>query len=265
MLLVLDNFEHLDAEAAILEAGLLQSMPAAEGHRHVARAPGLVHGMVIAARRACRARRPRIRTDSKHSMRRACSCRRRSASNPHWSLRWRRRRSSTSAGRSKACRWRSSWRRRGRACCRARQSPPNCGRALNCCTRPMPLTPARHASIEVVFEQSWRLLGAGRARRAGAPVGFSWRFLARSGARRGRLRRCRCWVRWPTSRCCARRAPASSCTRWCSSSPPLRLGDGPGACIDSTRAHARYFHRLMAQLRLVAEDGDREALQTDGR
>ena len=45
----------------------------------------------------------------------------------------RRRRSSTSAARSRACRWRSSLPHRGRACCPAPRSPPSCARAASCC------------------------------------------------------------------------------------------------------------------------------------
>ncbi len=60
--------------------------------------------------------------------------------NPRSPLRPRRTVSSTSVGRSKACRSRSNSRRRGRACCRVRKLPPSCGRVQNCCGRPMPVS-----------------------------------------------------------------------------------------------------------------------------
>ena len=69
-------------------------------------------------------------------MRCACLSRQRSVSSRRWSRRWKPRRSSTSAGRSRDCRWRCSLRRHGRACCRAMRSPPSCVREPSFCMRP---------------------------------------------------------------------------------------------------------------------------------
>ena len=91
-------------------------------------------------------------------MRCACLCRPRGVSSRHWSRRWKRHRSSTSAGRSRDCRWRWSLQRHGRGCCRAMRSPPSCVRAPSLLHAVDAAHPARHASIEVVFDQSWRLL-----------------------------------------------------------------------------------------------------------
>ena len=62
-----------------------------------------------------------------------------------------------------------------------------------------------------------------RTRRAVAPVGFSRRFLGQKPRARSPARRFRCWVRWRTSRYCARMAHAFTCTRWCSNWRPRGL------------------------------------------
>ena len=159
----------------------------------------------------------------------------------------RRRRSSTSAGRSRDCRWRWSWRPRGRACCPAKRSPPSCARAPSCCTPSTRRTrPATRASRSV-FDQSWRLLTASSARR--------WP-------------RCRCFAAAsrprPRARSAARPLPVLGALADKSllrkddarlSLHPLvqqlaavRLDDGTPA-QRRNRAHAVYFHRLLAQLR----------------
>ena len=83
-------------------------------------------------------------------MRHVCSCAQRTACIRNWLRLPKRRRSSTSAGRSKVCRLRSNWPQRGRACFRARRLPPNCARAPSCCTLPMDaagnVTPASRPS-----------------------------------------------------------------------------------------------------------------------
>ena len=122
--------------------------------------------------------------------------------------------------------------------------------------------PARHASIDVVFDQSWRLLSEIERDALVAPVGFSRRFLG-------------------GSRTCRRRGVAASARRACGQ---IAAAQGAGANLlapagaaarrraarrrpgaGTTRAaHAAYFHRLLAQLQAAAADGERAALQTIG-
>ena len=103
-------------------------------------------GLAIAGRMAAAARRPAVPgaggRGSRRGVRRRAPVRRRrrNASSRRWRPPPRPRRSSTSAARSKACRWRSSSRPRGRACCPARRSPPSCSAAPSCCTPPTPRT-----------------------------------------------------------------------------------------------------------------------------
>ena len=88
---------------------------------------------------------------------------------------------------------------------------------------------------------------------------------SRSRARaRSPAPRCRCSARSPTSRCWPRTAPACTCTRWCSSSPPCAWAT-TAARASTEAAHAAHFHRWLRQLEPASESGDREALQAIDR
>ncbi len=120
--------------------------------------------------------------------------------------------------------------------------------------------PARHASIEVVFDQSWRLLRPvecdALARLSVFHGGFSpeaARSVASSSlpvigalADKSLLRkeRTRLYLHPLVQKLAA-----------------ARLGDGP-AHAATQAAHAAYFHQLLAQLRSAAAAGERAALQT---
>ena len=121
-----------------------------------------------------------------------------------------------------------------------------------------PAHPPRHASLEVVFEQSWRLLSnaerdalsrlsvfhggfSAEAARAiaGAPLPVLGALADKSLLRKDGAR---IFLHPLVQQLAA-----------------VRLGD---EIRESTeKAHALYFHRLMAQLRRGVENGDREALQ----
>lgn len=119
--------------------------------------------------------------------------------------------------------------------------------------------PARHASIEVVFDQSWRLLSAierdALSRLSVFRGGFSAeaaRAIASASlpvlgalADKSLLRKddARIFLHPLVQQLAA-----------------LRLGDGE-ARASTEEAHALYFHRLLVQLRRAVENGDREALQ----
>ena len=119
--------------------------------------------------------------------------------------------------------------------------------------------PARHASIEVIFDHSWRLLGASErdalsrlsvfrggftAEAARAVAGASLPVLG-ALADKSLLRKedARIFMHPLVAQLAA-----------------LRLGDGDLRAA-TERAHAVYFHRLVAQLTRGIEDGDRDALQ----
>ncbi|HXZ48711.1 MAG TPA: tetratricopeptide repeat protein [Usitatibacter sp.] len=118
--------------------------------------------------------------------------------------------------------------------------------------------PARHASIEIVFDQSWRLLTAverdALARLSVFRGGFSpeaARAVASAPlpvlgalADQSLLRRedTRIFLHPLVHQMAA-----------------VRLGDGEARAATEA-AHARYFHRQLAQLRRAVDDGDREAL-----
>ena len=120
--------------------------------------------------------------------------------------------------------------------------------------------PARHASIDVVFDQSWRLLSqierdvlsrlsvfhggfSSEAARAvtGAPLPVLGALADKSLLRKD--------------------GPRIYLHPLVQQLAAARLGDGP-AYVKTQTAHAAYFHRLLAQLRPLAEAGDRVALQT---
>jgi len=119
--------------------------------------------------------------------------------------------------------------------------------------------PARHASIELVFEQSWRLLsaierdalsrlsvfhGGFSAEAARAIAGASLPVLG-ALADKSLLRKdgARIFIHPLVQQLAA-----------------LRLGDGEARAA-TERAHAVYFHRQLAQRRRNVESGDRDALQ----
>ena len=119
--------------------------------------------------------------------------------------------------------------------------------------------PARQASIDVVFEQSWRLLSSieceALSRLAVFRGGFSAdaaRAIASASlpvlgalADKSLLRKDG-----------ARLFMHPLVQQWAA----LRLGEGE-ARESTERAHAQFFHRLLAQSRRAVEDGDRDALQ----
>ena len=222
----------------------------------------LAERMAAAARRACRAPSPRTRPRSRRSTRCACSSRRRNASSPRWCPRSRPRRSSTSAARSKACRWRWSSPPHGRACCRARRSPPS----------------SRHGT-ELLHAVDARAAGAAREHRGRVrPVVAAAE--RRSSATRSRACRCSAAASRPKRR--ARSPAASLPVLGALADKSLLRKDGARLFLHPLvpaarrrrlatarrdrpreRAHARYFHRLLAQLRARrVERGDREALQS---
>ncbi len=163
-----------------------KAVPTAQDHRHFARAPRAVDGVAAAARRAAvsgaRGSGSIRSVRCGALVRQGCAaCR--AGIGRH---RRKRRRSSTSAGRSKDLRWRCSLPRHGHACCRAKRSLPSCVAAPSFCM--LSTQRIRHGTrvIEVVFDQSWRLLTRDRARRTVSALGFSRRVLGRCCARRGR-------------------------------------------------------------------------------
>jgi predicted ATPase/DNA-binding SARP family transcriptional activator/Tfp pilus assembly protein PilF len=118
--------------------------------------------------------------------------------------------------------------------------------------------PTRHASIEVVFEQSWRLLSAierdALARLSVFRGGFS-AAAARSIA----------GASLPVLAALADKSLTRKSDARIFLHPLVQQLAGlrlQGEARESTeRAHALYFHRLLAQLHRAVEDGDREALQ----
>ena len=119
--------------------------------------------------------------------------------------------------------------------------------------------PARQASIDVVLDQSWRLLSPierdALSRLSVFRGGFSAdaaRTIANASlpvlgalADRSLLRKDG-----------ARLFMHPLVQQWAA----LRLGEGTGR-ESAVRAHAQFFHRLLAQSRRAVEDGDRDALQ----
>ena len=122
-----------------------------------------------------------------------------------------------------------------------------------------PARPARQASIEVVFDHAWKLLGSSErealarlsvcrggfsaegARAIAAPLPVLGALLDKSLLRKEESR----FYLHPL----LHRLAAE------------RMGDGPARTAAET-AHAQFFHRLFAQMRRPADDGNREALRT---
>jgi predicted ATPase/DNA-binding SARP family transcriptional activator len=122
-----------------------------------------------------------------------------------------------------------------------------------------PAHPPRHASIEVVFEQSWRLLSVverdALARLSVFRGGFSAdaaRAIAAASLPVLRALADKSLLRKEEARIFMHPLVAQLAA--------LRLGDG-GAREPTEDAHALYFNRLLAQLRRAVGDGDREALE----
>src|SRR5580765_2001595 len=121
-----------------------------------------------------------------------------------------------------------------------------------------PTRPARHASIEIVFDHAWKLLGAAErealtrlsvfrggfsaeaARAVAAPLPVLGALLDKSLLRKDEGR----FFLHPL----LHRLAAD------------RLTDA-AAHAEADTAHARFFHRLLAQMRRPVHDGDREALR----
>ena len=122
-----------------------------------------------------------------------------------------------------------------------------------------PTRPARQASIEIVFDHAWKLLGAAErealtrlsvfrggfsaeaARAVAAPLPVLGALLDKSLLRKEENR----FFLHPL----LQRLAAE------------RLSDGP-ARADAETAHAQFFHRLLAQMRRPVDEGDRDALRT---
>ncbi|MCE9657834.1 MAG: tetratricopeptide repeat protein [Burkholderiales bacterium] len=122
-----------------------------------------------------------------------------------------------------------------------------------------PSRPARQASIEVVFDHAWKLLGAAErealarlsvfrggfsaaaARAVAAPLPVLGALLDKSLLRKEESR----FFLHPLLQRLA----------------GDRLGEGP-ARLAAVTGHAQFFHRLLAQLRRPVDNGDREALRT---
>ncbi|HTT11028.1 MAG TPA: tetratricopeptide repeat protein [Burkholderiaceae bacterium] len=121
----------------------------------------------------------------------------------------------------------------------------------------------RHASIEAVFDRSWRLLSA-RERsvltrlavfRGGFTAGAARDIAAASLPVLGAL------VDKSLLRKSGERLLLHPLVHQLAG---LRLSDDPEARSATERAHALYFHRLLAQLRRPVGSGDREALERIG-
>ncbi len=191
-------------------------------------------------------------------MRRACSFARRGASNRRWTPRPRLRQSSTSAGRSSglplALELAAAW-TRVLSCDAIAKELRQGSELLHAVDATQP---SRHASFEVVFDQSWRLLTdierdvlarlsvfhgsfSPEAARAvtGAPLPVLGALVDKSLLHKheGRL----------------------SLHPLVQQLSATKLGDGTVAS-ETEAAHAAFFHRLLAQLSLSVESGNRETL-----
>jgi len=120
--------------------------------------------------------------------------------------------------------------------------------------------PSRHGSIEVVFDQSWRLLSAiereALARLSVFRGGFS------AEAARAVAKAALPVLGALIDKSLLRKEEARLHLHpLVQQMAAARLGDGPERAA-SRAAHAAYFHRMLVQLRPSAEAGDRTALQT---
>ncbi len=121
-----------------------------------------------------------------------------------------------------------------------------------------PAHPPRHASIEAVFEQSWKLLGASERDALARLSVFRGGFTAEAA-------RAVAGASLPVLGALADKSLLRKDGVRLHMHPlvhqlaALRLGPGE-ARTDAERAHASYFHRLLRQLGPAAENGDRTAL-----
>lgn len=127
MLVVLDNFEHLAADAALLD-DVVRACPQSK-FIVTSRVRLAIPGEWLLRLDGLPCPEPEDGDNVQAFDAARLFVRQRSASSPRWSRPPRRRPSWTSVARPKACRWRWSSRPRGRACCRARRSPPSCDAA----------------------------------------------------------------------------------------------------------------------------------------
>jgi predicted ATPase/DNA-binding SARP family transcriptional activator len=119
--------------------------------------------------------------------------------------------------------------------------------------------PARHASIDVVFDQSWRLLGEAERSALSRLSVFRGGFTADSA-------RAVAGTSLPVLGALADKSLVRKEGARISMHPlvqqlaALRLGEGE-AREATRRAHALHFRRLLAQLRRLVENGDRDGLR----
>ena len=235
LLLVLDNFEQLRRHAGVLDR-LLQACAAAEAARHLAGAAGRSPANGRCRSRACRCPDPEDddRAEAFDAVRLFVQGGAAGRAGLRRGRRERRDRRHLPSGRGTA----AGARARGGLGADAavpgdrRRAAPRHRAAARRDAR----HPPRHASIEVVFEHSWRRLSDVEREALARAVGVPRRLHRRGARARSPAPRCRCSARSPTSRCCARSGDAHvRCTRWCSSSPRCRLGDGGRASLDRGR------------------------------
>ncbi|GMV59832.1 MAG: SARP family transcriptional regulator [Betaproteobacteria bacterium] len=121
-----------------------------------------------------------------------------------------------------------------------------------------PAHPPRHASIEAVFEQSWKLLGATERDALARLSVFRGGFTAEAA-------RAVAGASLPVLGALADKSLLRKDGARLHMHPlvhqlaALRLGEG-GARESAERAHASHFHRLLSQLGPAVENGDRTAL-----
>ena len=121
--------------------------------------------------------------------------------------------------------------------------------------------PARHASIEVVFDQSWRLLTRDRARRTVAAVGFPRRVHGRCGARGGAEHRLPVLGALADKSLVRKDGARIFLHPLVQQLASARLSESP-AHAATQAAHAAYFHQLLRNCNPGAAAGERAALQT---
>ena len=122
------------------------------------------------------------------------------------------------------------------------------------------MQPAKHASIEFVFDQSWRLLSAVEQDALSRLSIFSGGFSAEAA-------RAIAGASLPVLSALIDKSLLRKDGARLSTHPlvhqlaAFRLGDGP-VFADTEAAHAMYFHRLLGQLKSAAAAGERTGLQT---
>ena len=205
---------------------------------------------------------PRTTTASRPSTPCACSSRRRGASSPASSPRAEAPPSSTSAARSKACRWRWSWPRRGRACCPATAIAAELRQGTE-------LLRARDASQPRAPRQHRGWCSSNRGGGWRRPSAMRWRGCRCSAAASrstprapSPARRCRCSARSADKSLL--RKDAGGERHVAAPAGPAAGGSAarrPPAAAATAAVHAAYFHRWLQAASAGAADGDRDALQ----